>query len=272
MQQTLKTNSARVALLLLAGLVTLIIYAPFRSQAQQKQPAKAGQQQDTTRRKSAAHGHTHKTYESLAEDLADAARQLETEMKKLQEVELPKMQAEMQKALKELDAAKLKAEIDKSVELADLAGIQREIEASMKQVQQVEMQKALKAQLAAIDFQKLQQEMQELKTKHAASIEKEMAQARKEMEKNSLNLEETMKDAKRQMQAAQAEIEQMKKGIDELIKDGIVKKDEPAEIEWEGDTLIINGKRQPAEVSKKYEAYFRKGKFSFNGKSPKIVL
>lgn len=257
---------------MLAGLVTLAIYAPFRSQAQQKQPTKAGQQQDTTRRKSAAPGHTGKTYEALSEELAGAARQLETEMKKLQEEELPKMQAELQKAMKELDGAKLKAEIEKQVALVDVAGLQRDIEANMKQLQQVEMQKSLKAQLAAIDFQKLQQEMQELKTKQLANVEKEMTQARKEMEKNSLNLEETMKDAKRQMQAAQAEIEQMKKGIDELIKDGIVKKDEPAEIEWEGDTLIINGKRQSAEVSKKYEAYFKKGKFSFNSKSPKIVL
>jgi septal ring factor EnvC (AmiA/AmiB activator) len=134
------------------------------------------------------------------------------------------------------------------------------------------MQKALKTQLAAVDFQKLQQEMQELKTKQLANVEKEMAQARRDMEKNSMNLEETMKDARRQMQAAQEELQLMKKGIDELIKDGIVKKDEPADIEWEGDTLLINGKAQPAEVSKKYEAYFKKGKFSFNGKSPKIVL
>jgi hypothetical protein len=92
------------------------------------------------------------------------------------------------------------------------------------------------------------------------------------MEKNSLNLEETMKDARRQMEAAQEELQLMKNGIEELIKDGIAKKDETAEIEWDGNILVVNGKRQSAEVSRKYETYFKKGKFSFHNRSPKIVL
>lgn len=272
MKQTLQSNSFRAMLLLFAAITALVIYAPFRTQAQQKQPAKTGQQQDTSRRKSITHGNTDKTYEALADELARAARQLGTEMKKMQEEDFPKMQADMQKAMKELDAAKISAEVDKAIAQVDMTAIQREMEASMKQVQSAEMQKALKAQLAAVDFQKLQQEMQEMKTKQAAHIEKEMAQARKEMEKNSLNLEETLKDAKRQMQAAQEELQLMQKGIDELIKDGIVQKDEIADLEWDGDILVVNGKRQSAEVSKKYEAYFPKGKFSINHRSSKIVL
>jgi hypothetical protein len=66
----------------------------------------------------------------------------------------------------------------------------------------------------------------------------------------------------------------MQQGMEELKKDGLLKDGEELDIEWDNNTLIINGNRQPAAVSEKYRKYFGEGTFRMNtkeGQSPKLI-
>jgi hypothetical protein len=44
------------------------------------------------------------------------------------------------------------------------------------------------------------------------------------------------------------------------------------ELDWEGDTLILNGKKQTKAVSDKYRKYFKEGSYQFNNNKQKMVI
>jgi len=91
-----------------------------------------------------------------------------------------------------------------------------------------------------VDFKKIEEDLKKIKPE----IERSMADARESIEK------------------AKKELLEYKAFIDGLDKDGLIDKDKNYTIGYKNGELTINGKKQPAEVVKKYNSYL-KGKKDF---------
>ena len=150
------------------------------------------------------------------------------EMDRLTEEELMKAQAELEKAQRELsvhDWAKIDAEMARA---------------------SAEVERALVASKAAIE--------RDVMKKAMAQVERELAASKGQME-------HAMRKAQVEMEHAQKDLKLMEEGMQEMQKDGLIKKGESVELKWDGDTMILNGQRQPAAVSEKYKKYFNKRYF-----------
>ena len=64
-----------------------------------------------------------------------------------------------------------------------------------------------------------------------------------------------MKDARESIEKAKVEVKAYKDFIEELDKDGLINKKETYKIEYRKGELIVNGKKQPAEVANKYNDF-----------------
>ncbi len=161
------------------------------------------------------------------------------EMDRLTEEELARAQEELARAQQKIasqDWAKVEAELAKAA---------------------VEVEKAMKASHVAME---------------KAALEKTFADVQRELSRNKVNLEKEMKKAEAAMERAQKDLKLMEEGMQEMQKDGLIKKGESIELKWDGDTLILNGQRQPAGVSEKYKKYFNKQHFEKKQKDYKKVV
>jgi hypothetical protein len=144
---------------------------------------------------------------------------------------------------------------------------------------QQQLEKA-QQQLMKQDWAKVEAEMQKAKTELEKALQStELEFAKAELEKAMVEMEKSlaaqqgklaveMKKAEAEMKKAQAEMELMQQGMELMEKDGLLKPGESINIDWEEDTLIINGQRQTKEVSDKYKEYFKKQKTN----SHKVVI
>jgi len=82
------------------------------------------------------------------------------------------------------------------------------------------------------------------------------------MKKMKPELEKSMQNAKESIEKAKKELLEYKGFIDGLDKDGLIDKDKSYTIQYKNGELTINGKKQSAEVVKKYNGYL-KGKKDF---------
>ena len=69
------------------------------------------------------------------------------------------------------------------------------------------------------------------------------------------DIEKSMKDARRSIEKAKVELKAYKNFIEELDRDGLINKKETYKIEYRNGELIVNGKKQPAEVANKYKNF-----------------
>ncbi len=185
----------------------------------------------------------------------------ETEMKNsLKEFDADKIKAEIDAALKEVDAAKIQAEVQKSIAEVDMEKIKKELQESLGKVDsekiKAQIEQALKEvdasriqlAMASVDFEKMKAEMQKVKEINFDKIEEEM----KNM---GPKIEASMKEAKESMAKAKEEMLAYKSFIDGLDKDGLIKKDQSYKIEYRNKELFINGQKQPASVTGKYQSF-----------------
>jgi hypothetical protein len=101
-----------------------------------------------------------------------------------------------------------------------------------------------------------------------------MALARLEWERSAQKMEEanvqvrrSMGQAWRELEDAQAEWGQLQTAIVEMEKDGLLKANEPVNIQWKGERLFINGKKQTKQVSEKYRGLINPGRIQKNWKA-----
>jgi hypothetical protein len=263
---------------LIAVIIMLIIafavYPPFRSQAQRKDIPKAGKQmqEDTTRRKSVVPGNTHKTYAELQVELDKAMKDLDHEMERLQTEEWPKVQEEMARSLRELDAAKIKQQMDLAMKDIDMKKIKADVEKAMQEAQLQNIDAKMKEQLSKMDMQKMELEMAKAKMLSEEQLDKQMEQLKEQMSRMKIDMKQTMEQATQQMQKAKAHLNLLQEGLNELEKEGLVKKGDKVSIEWKDDILILNDKPQSKEVSARYKKYFGEGSFQMNNHERKLVL
>lgn len=103
----------------------------------------------------------------------------------------------------------------------------------------------------------------------------DMLQNQKEMRLAlNMNIDRQLQKAKIQLGKANKQLEELKKFTTDLENDGLIKPNEPYNIEIKDGDLYINGEKQKSKVSKKYKdkypGYFEKGNnFKLNNDSKK---
>ncbi len=296
----MKSRKLRVWLLSLATiLITVILafYPPFRSAAQKKDKPAAGQtNEDTARRKSTANGSRSKISSVDQTSLDKAMKELDESMRQLQNKEWPNVQVEIENAMKDFDAAKISREVEMAIRQVDMEKINVQVQEAMKHVNAARICEEVSRALKEVDMQKINREVQEalkevnaericeqvqkeLKAVDMASIQKELASVKKinmeeiakelekvkeEMARNKIDMKEQFKKAGEEMKKAKEQLQLMKEGLNELEKDGLMKKGEKVNIEFKNGIMLLNGKEQTPEVSAKYKKYFGEGDFRMN--------
>jgi hypothetical protein len=70
-------------------------------------------------------------------------------------------------------------------------------------------------------------------------------------------IEKSMAEAKQSMEIAKTELTGYKSFIDGLEKDGLINKKDSYTIEYKNGELTVNGKKQPAELVRKYNDFLK---------------
>ena len=159
-----------------------------------------------------------------------------------------KMKADIDKALKEIDTEKIQRDIQASLSKIDAAKIQAEVEKAVKAVDFEKIQVDVQASIAKIDWDKINQQLEVVKSMDFEKIEADIKKIKPDIEKS-------MKDARQSIEKAKVELKAYKNFIEELDRDGLINKKETYKIEYRNGELIVNGKKQPAEVANKYKNF-----------------
>ncbi|MGZ4019953.1 MAG: hypothetical protein ACXVJ5_12955 [Flavisolibacter sp.] len=201
-----------------------------------------------------------KNWDKEMKDALDKAH-FDAEKMKLQideavkQIDAKKIQDEVAKAMKEVDLQKMKADLQENLDKVDMKDMKLQLENAMKQVDAAKIQADIKASLSKVDVEKIKLELDKVKQIDMKGIEENLRKMKPEIEKS-------MQDARQSIEKAKKELTEYKTFIDGLDKDGLIDKDKSYTIQYKNGELIINGKKQPAEVVKKYNSYL-KGKKDF---------
>ncbi len=159
---------------------------------------------------------------------------------------MDKMNDQLKEAMKEVDMDKIKAEVEKATKEIDAAKIDQEVKESLAKVDWNKMQKEINEQMEKvkeIDMNKLNEQMKDLQIK----LKDMQPKIQMELEK-----------AKGQIEKAKVEMKEYKSFVDGLDNDGLINKKGEYTIEHKNGELIINGKKQPANVYDKYRSFLEK--------------
>jgi len=146
--------------------------------------------------------------------------------------------------MKEVDMEKIKAEVEKATKEIDAAKIEKDVKES----------------LAKVDWDKMKEQMDEVKKIDMTKVEADMKKVENEMKDLGPKIQKEMEKAKVEIEKAKQEIKEYKSFVDELEKDGLISKKEGYTIQHKNGELIINGKKQPADVYNKYRSFLEKHK------------
>jgi len=193
--------------------------------------------------------------EALDKSHFDAEKMKQQIDEAVKQIDAKKMQEQITKAMKEVDLEKMKAELQQNLEKVDMTQMKEQIENAMKQIDAAKIQADISSSIAKIDMEKIKLELDKIKEIDFKGIEENLKKMKPELEKS-------MKNAKESIEKAKKELLEYKAFIDGLDKDGLIYKDKNYTIGYKNGELTINGKKQPAEVVKKYNSYL-KGKKDF---------
>ena len=169
------------------------------------------------------------------------------------QVDVEKMKTEIAEAIKAIDVEKINTEIQKSMKDLDMEKVQTSIEKAVKEVDVEKIKANIDASIAKIDMEKIKQEMEKLSTIDMRKMEEELKNVGPQIEKS-------MKDATLNVEKAKTELKMYKSFIDNLDRDGLIDKTKNYSIEYKNGELTINGKKQPADVMKKYNSFLQNRK------------
>jgi len=203
------------------------------------------QQKDWEKEMNEALDKSHFDAEKMKKQIDEAVKQIDAK----------KMQEDITKAMKEVDLEKMKVELQQNLEKVDLTQMKEQIEKAMKQVDAAKIQADINSSIAKIDMEKIKLELDKVKEIDFNGMEESLKKMKPELEKS-------MQSAKESIEKAKKELVEYKGFIDGLDKDGLIDKEKNFTIQYKNGDLIINGKKQSAEVVKKYNSYL-KGKKDF---------
>jgi 5-bromo-4-chloroindolyl phosphate hydrolysis protein len=205
---------------------------------------------DTLPRKQEHESMTMKEYEALMKTLD---QEMKKTLKELGKIDVEKINGELQKSLAQFNSAGIRTAIDKALRGIDFASMEKSIRKSMNAVEWDKMSDEIKHSL---DKAKGQLEQIDMK-----AIEKELETAKKEIEKSKaalsgIDLEKLMKEASNGIIKTGEQLRKQKEMFSEMEKDGLIQQENGCSIEYENNTLYIDGKKQPDAVLQKYRSYF----------------
>lgn len=265
----MKNKSLRIVLIVLSVAIatTLTIWPTFRTAAQSKdKPAtKAAKSKPATpANKSASPKPGYKVSPVDQADIEKAMKEVEQAMQNLQNVELPQVQIEIEKAMKEIDMNKIQLEVQAALKEVDMEKIQLEVKKAMKDVDMQKINAEIQAAMKEVDMKAIEKELAAAKAVNMEQVKKQMELAKEQMAKSKIDIKAQMALAGEQIKKAKAQLQLMKEGLDELEKDGLKKKDEKVNIEYKDGIMYLNGAAQTQQVSDKYKKYFGEGNFKMN--------
>ena len=137
---------------------------------------------------------------------------------------------------------KIKAQIDKATSEINAAKIDKEIKES----------------LASVDWEKMNKDMEEVRKIDMSKLDADMKKMEIEMKGLGPKIQKEMENAKASIEKAKAEMQEYKSFVDALEKDGLINKKDNYTIQHRNGELIINDKKQPADVYNKYGSFLKK--------------
>jgi hypothetical protein len=254
MQKNSKTALLAAASLIIVGIITMAFQDSTKHNLQVQTPIST-QATDTVPDKHI------KIDVDVDQIMKEVDKQLETVQKNLKEIEWEKISKNIEASIKDINLDKIRTEVTASLDKVDMDKIKREIESSLKDINTVkineEVQKAMEEVKANLNSEEFKKNMKELKNINTAELNEELRKAKIEIEKNKVDLKLEMKKATEELKKAKVNLAEYKQMISEMRSDGLISKSENYDIQFKKQELYINGKKQPAEVTRKYRKYFK---------------
>jgi len=208
---------------------------------------------------------TMKEFDELMHHLDKDMSNLRLELK---EIDVRKIEKEIESSLKELDVEKIMKDVELSLKEIDLDKINAEITSSLKEIDIDKVEEDVSKAMAEAR-KELEKAKIEISKIDKDKIRKELNEARAEMEKSRIEIrkidtDKIMKDAQQGMQKAKDELRLMKEMFNEMEKDGLIDTKQGFKIEYKDKELLINGVKQPEKVADKYRKYIRDENFEIS--------
>jgi hypothetical protein len=180
------------------------------------------------------------------------------------EVDMKKVQRQMDDAMKNIDFEKISKETARAMqhlnENIDINKINEEVQGGLK---------AAKEQMNSKEFH---ESMDAAKKINMDEVRKELENVKEEMEKNKFDLKEQMDNAKEGIEKAKEELKDYRELIDGLEKDGLINTKEDYSIKYKDDELYFNGKKQSLEITEKYKSYFKENNTRIYKKNGRFTI
>jgi DNA repair exonuclease SbcCD ATPase subunit len=196
-----------------------------------------------------------KDWNKEMKDALDKAHFDSEKMKKeieesVKSIDAKKIQDEVQKAMKEVDFEKMKTELQQNIDKVDLQQMKDEIAKAMKEIDAEKIKSEIDASISKIDMDKIKKELDKVKDIDFKGVEENLKKIGPEIEKS-------MQSAKESIEKARKELLEYKDFINGLDKEGLIDKNKNYTVEYKNGELTINGKKQPADVVKKYSNFLK---------------
>ena len=180
-------------------------------------------------------------------------------------VDLEKAKTEIAEAMKNIDMAKVQMQVDKAMNEVDMDKIRSEIEKATQAIDAAKIEQDIKESLGRIDWDNTvipnaQTIKDEVKKIDMSKLDADMKKLEIEMKELGPRIQKEMEKAKVDIEKAKVEMREYKSFVDGLEKDGLINKRDGYSIEHKNGELIINGKKQPADVYNKYRSFLEKHK------------
>ncbi len=164
-----------------------------------------------------------------------------------------KLNEDMKRGWKEYDFDRLGPEIDARMKV-DWEKAERDMKKAMKEFESnMNMQELMLAKdeaLRGFEMEKLHHELDRAKLNMQHDFDK--------MQHDFDKMGDELNHAQENLLHAEVEMKNLKSFIDELKKDGLIRKGQGYEVKIEDGELYIDGKKQPASVTEKYRKFFEK--------------
>jgi hypothetical protein len=175
-----------------------------------------------------------KAMKNLNENMAN----LDIQMKNLN-LNLDK---QIRESLSKINFEEIAKQTEASLKEIDWNKLQQEVNNSLQQAQN---------EIAKIDFTKLQNDMKAMQEK----LQSEEFKSQFNSDKLQKQIDEAMSKAKEGIEKAKQQLKRTDDFTNELAADGLIDKKKGYTIEWKNGSLYIDGKEQPKNVSDKYRKY-----------------
>ena len=242
---------------------------------------------------------------SADKDLDKELRQLENAKKQLEELKnknWDKIQQDVEEAIKKIDLEKIRLQAEETVRKIDMEKIGKEIEESLRKIDFKKIEQDIEAamdEVSKIDRDKIKRELQKaqlevdehLQKKEWAkemeevkkinmkeiqeemeNVKKEMSRVKEEIRKENLDIKESMRSARTEIDRAQEDLKGYQEMIYQMEKEGLLNTKEDYTIENNAGELLINGKKQPTEITNKYKKYFGKDRLTIKKRNGDLKI